>query len=998
MAGESITQLRFTDNSEKFGEEVSFEHFGGVFVGFRKLDRFSDIADASGLNLIRWPGGAAGEQAGWYGLEYENLVEAENPKSGLSEVASYAAEQGATLSIVIPTGEYANDLDRAREDIQHFLEHLADGFLGTLPERLILEIGNEYYAIPEFIEEPHLYGQVASAFVDQINTFKAEHPSAFPQTTLETAIQIGRLEADNDAIINALNENLTDAVDHLVLHRFPWGLDDADNMVDYYKTAIEAWSDAGAASDISILMSEWNVASWTRLEARNTFIELQAEQFGINISLSEADLDSRSHTEFETFWQHGTIVSPSGEVADTKFGLSKRDYGLAQASGLMEVFSAGLEVGVDLASLYGVDTPYAASIAFGNERFVGADMLRLMSESLPGTRRLDIDVDNQRDDQINIWAFASDTKAVFYFSVDELDEESGPLNKKIDLSELGYDAGYASIRTLTSVLRETWMSDHNVVDNHNVDETPEGRLYEQGVVSQVEPVLVGGNLELSFDVSFQIIEVTIPLDLDDGDEAEPVAAHESELIDALIFGSDKDDIIHGTDGDDILQSFGGDDTLIGGDGDDVFILDAQAHGIDEILDYAGVAVDLDSGIISGDALLIQESAGAQIHILGADVALSGAIVRDASSENLMVSFLNYPTEVSHWNTPFLSSAEISSEHLITKIFDLGNNETFSEIEVTFASNGSAREFNVLNDDGSRSVISFDRLNEHEWERHEEIFDQLGQLIERNEHDEAGGTTKTVFDPTFSRDWENFMRHFDSEGELKEQFVTYDQGNSQRSIYDTSSEEFWHFIREDRNSEGELYDKRVVYDSGRELRTILDVDQSNIWSNIQEYRDTNGLLFDKRFNYDNGTSQRIILDVEEEDTWDTIFEFRNADGSLFDKRTIYDDGSQTRFVIDVDGESWETIRENTSSDGELYEKITLHDNGYSTRLIIDSENTHTWSQIVETRNPDGDMLKKSTSYDNKQLQILLFELKEGSDWDVHTRIFNSENEMIYENFE
>ena len=998
MANENATKLRFVNDSKEFGEEVSSEHFGGVFVGFRNLDRFSSIADASGLNFIRWPGGAAGEQAGWYGLEFENLVETESPKSGLSEVAAYSVEQGATLSIVIPTGEYANDLDRAGEDIQNFLENLADGVLGTLPDRLIFEIGNEYYAIPEFIEDPSLYGEVASAFVDQINAFRVENPGAFGQTVLETAIQMGKFEADNDAIISALDENLFEAIDHLVLHRYPWGLDDANSMVDHYKTAIEAWTNAGVASDISILMSEWNVASWTRNEARDTFIELQAEQFGINVALSEVDLDTRSNAEFETFWQHGTIRAPSGEVIDTKFGISKRDYGLAQASGLLEVFSAGLEVGVDVASLYGVDTPYAGSIGFGNQQFVGAEMLRLMSESLPGTRRLNIDVENQRDDQLNVWAFAADDRAVFYFSIDELDPDGGPVSMNIDLSELGYDVANSSIRTLTSTLSNTWMSDHNVVDNPNVDETPEGRLFEKGVISESEPILVDRNLVLSFPVSFLVIEVTIPLDTDENGASDPDTTEEHALANTFIFGSEEDDIIYGTNNSDILQGFGGNDIITGGDSDDVFVLDANPDSRDVIQDYSGALLDLESGTVTGDALLVQGTTEIQMQISGSDVHFSGAIIRNATSGNLMVSFLNSVTDVDRWDTAFLSRSEIASEQLVTKIFDLDGNDNFSEVDLTFASNGSISELSILNDDGSKSLISFDRMNEHDWDRREELLNSTGQVLETSELDDAGGTTKTFFDPALSRTWESFMRRFDSEEELTEQFVTYDAGHSQRMIYDTSFAEAWQTIREDRNSTGELYDKRVTYDDGVELRTILDVDQNQSWSTIQEIRDADGLLFDKRFHYDTGTSQRIILDVENENPWELIVELRKADGILFDKRTTHDDGSQTRLVFDVQGETWETIRENIESNGRLLDKITTHDSGYSTRLIIDSENAHVWSQIVETRNPDGAMIKKSTSYDDDQLQILLFDVGEESDWDIHSRIYNGDGDITSEQFE
>ena len=998
MVDKNITHLRLSDHAGEPGELISSQHFGGVYVGYRSIERFESIAEAAGLNLIRWPGGAAGEQADWYGLEFDDLVDSNSPKNGLTEVLAHAVEQGATLSIVIPTAEYSGDLDRARNDIREFVSRLMDGNLGKLPERLIFEIGNEYYAIPEFIAEPHLYGEVANVMVNEIHTFKTENPDLFDQVILETSVQIGKFEEDNSAIIDALTKSTIESIDHLVLHRFSWGLDDADSKVDHYNAAIEMWHKAGTTPDISILMSEWNVASWTRVEARDTFIDLQIAQFGVEYSPQDIDLEARSNAGFEKFWQYGTIVSPSGETLDTKFGLSKRDYGLAQASALIEIFSAGLEVGVDIASLYGVDTPYAGSIAFGGTRFVTSDMLKMMSERLPGTKKLNLDVDNQRDEVMNVWGFAAADRVVFYFSVDEIETAGGDFSTRIDLSELGYEVENASIRTLKSVLGETWMLDYQVPDNSEVDETPEGRLYEQGTMSIIEPVLSDGSLELTFEVPFQIIEVTIPLNHGEGGSVSSGSYVGHLEIDNFIFESMDSDVVTGTEENDLLNGSGNSNYYIGGSGEDVFVLDASSQVQNTILDYSGAIVDFELGEVAGDIVILQSVTQAHPEISGTDVEISGSIITGAASGNLMISYLNHKLDQVNWIVNPELNSDILSEHSVTKIYDLNDNESFSEIEVELDSAGNFSRFLVLNDDKTKQVISFDRTNNKDWFRHEETLSATDQVLGVSFHGHGGDIVTTVYDPNLVHTWESLMQRFDGKGEMVERLLVYDLGHSHRTIKDTVSDKIWETIREYRNTADRLYDKRVLYDNGYELRTVLDTAENNNWSSIQEFRDVNGYLFDKRFNYDDMTSQRIVLDVDDERKWDSIFELRSADGSLYDKRTNFDDGSRLRLIFDVDGQEWKTIREETTSSGNIHEKITTLHNGNSTRLIIDTESIHDWSQILENRNPEGELLKKSTSYGDGKLQILLFDTEGVNDWDVHSRIYDSDGVVISEQFD
>ena len=997
MPSSNTTRLLPMDPTEWDGELISSEHFGGVYVGFRNIDRFSSISDAAGLNMIRWPGGAAGEQADWYGLEFSDLVDEESPKSGLSEVASYAAAQNATLSVVIPTGEYAHDLVRARNDMSDFLARLADRGADNLPQKLILEIGNEHYAIPDFIENPDLYGKVASVMIEEVISFKALNPEALAGIEIETSVQMGRSEGDNRSIIDALSENAIQYVDHLVVHRFPWGLDDAANKTNHYLDAVEAWLEAGVAPDIGILKSEWNVASWTRFEARDTFISLHAQQFGVSISAQEIDLEARSNADFEAFWQNGMIVSPSGEVVETKYGISQRDYGLAQASALLETFSSGLDIGVDMASLYGVDTPYAGSVGFGEDHFVASDILRMMSESLPGTRKMELGFENKRDGELNVWAFGSEEKSVFYFSVDTIEQSGGEYKHSIDLSELGYDVETVSIRILTSTLSETWMEDHAVSDNPEVDETPEGRLFEKGIIAEGQVALVDGQLDLLFDQSFQIIEVTALFDGFEEEDNGPSDDLEMDEVESFIFGSENAETISGSDRNEVLIGRGGGDLLTGGGGDDVFVVDGLASVRDTILDYSGARVDLALGAVSGDIILVQNSFVSEPILFGSGASVSGAFISNATSGNVLVSFLGSTVDIAHWSAASLFGIVTPFDQLTTKLYDLDNDESFSEIHLMLGASGEYTDFLVLNDDGSRSSVSFDRMNEYEWERQEERIDSSGRTSEILQKTDIGDEVVVFFDNTDSRVWETFTRRYDDQDKLLEQIVVYDSGSSQRQIFDNAQTEVWQRLREDRDANGALYDKRVFYDNGIELRTILDVDRDQEWTTIQEYRSENGELYDKRFNYDDGSSQRIILNIDGNGRWSSIVELRDEHGDLYDKRTNYLDETRTRLVFDNNDQDWETIREKSTSNGDVYDKLTTRDSGESTRLIVDSENDHAWSIIVENRTSAGEMWKKTTTHDDGHQRILLLDIYGQHEWGIHSRLYDDSGQLTDEQF-
>ncbi len=467
----------------------------------------------------------------------------------------------------------------------------------------------------------------------------------------------------------------------------------------------------------------------------------------------------------------------------------------------------------------------------------------------------------------------------------------------------------------------------------------------------------------------------------------------------LLLGNGDNDTLNGFAGDDLIYGGGGEDNLSGGLGQDTFVFDASDPLGDTVLDYENAQIDFMTGQITGDIIFVQNTTSPEFHIVGADVHLAGNIIAGAASGNLLTAYLNTTTDLASWNHAAISGMGSAIASLVATLFDLNDNETFDQIEISFDETGDVTRLNQLNDDMTRSVTQFDVSGEQTWDRQIEELDDNNQRTGLSQFFDNGNSVEVAYDPGDTRSWDSFTRHLSEENELTEQIVVYDTGTSRRLINDTDEISVWHQIIEDRNSNGELHDKRVIYDNGTELRTIIDVNDENTWQTVEEFRDAAGMLYDKRFNYDTGTSQRLIFDTEGTEVWDTVVELRDGTGTLYDKRTNYDDGTQLRLILDPnDAANWDTIRELSNANGNMFDKLTTSDTGASTRVILDTEDSSSWDVIIENRDADGDLFRKTTTYDDTNYQLLLFDVDDVESWDVHARVYDSNDNLISESFE
>ena len=476
------------------------ENFGYNYTGFRSFDRFESQLSDSRVGLISWPGGSLAENLpDRYDLKYPDLW-AGDVDFGLDRLFQEAAERNAGVSLVLPTARYLGRTAEMQADFTGFLTRVLDGSLGPVPHRLILELGNEYYStFGTGTGHAADYGRLADDMVQTISKVLADPVLNPTGADVEIAVQAGRSSVEDDAIRGEMSAESLRNIDMLIYHRFaPYatGIDKsygvlADNADDW-----QAAMEAAGGTRPEIFMSSYNVASYTRAEALRDFVAAQAA-LGITVDPDTIDMDGRTDTDFEKFWQES---------------LTNRHYGIEQTRVLMELQAHIGSIGLGAASVYGVDMQHPARLSWTGDNgkgydFVGQDMLDMMAESTVGTRLLDFSIKNDQKNE-NIWTYGyeNDDKLVAFIAWHKM--PTGPLQVNIDgLSTGAYKAIWAE--SLHADVPTDWMARFGIPDNPEVDETPESLSYAFGVREHVPLNLNGDGVRLLMDQQHQILRLVL---------------------------------------------------------------------------------------------------------------------------------------------------------------------------------------------------------------------------------------------------------------------------------------------------------------------------------------------------------------------------------------------------------------------------------------------------------------------------------------------------------
>ena len=409
-----------------------------------------------------------------------------------------AIDRGANLSVLLPTARYVGRDDDLRADIQDFMQDLLGGYYGALPDQMILEIGNEYYASFDSNTADGAaadYAAIADIMITEISLALADSSINTTGADLLIAVQSGKTSADDQDIRDGLSDFSLSNADMIIQHRFPADADQVDARIIVVQDIVDAWQqdleDLGAEAP-ELFLSEWNVAHLTRDEVLADFLQEPATQQQ-GLTAADIDLAGRTNATFEQYWQDA---------------LSQHSYGDQHPGVLLELFASYTEAAMSAGGVYGIDTLHAGRLSwFGddgeNHTFVGGEMLKMLYESVDDTYLVDSGVDYSSDNLLTPYIFENDDKLVIFLAAGE----NGAGEYTLDVSGMGdvYDSVWAE--RLGAEIMPDWMTAFGIVDNPLVDETPEAETYSAPVREAINPQFTESGLVVNIFAPNEIVRL-----------------------------------------------------------------------------------------------------------------------------------------------------------------------------------------------------------------------------------------------------------------------------------------------------------------------------------------------------------------------------------------------------------------------------------------------------------------------------------------------------------
>lgn len=469
--------------------EINADFFGANFL--LGSDSFSGMyaekIEKLGVTTLRYPGGAIAEK--YFDITDPNNVAPSTMGTfdTLSVFLNYCSEFGHRPSVVIPTGIYAADISQGVAEVSKFIEELSAGIYGPT-DGLIIEIGNEYHApTPNLTADQ--YGEIASKFAVAIKSTAS--------IDIEVAVQIGGGDSDYITIASYFDEPAEiNAIDMLIIHDYSWTEAAIEGRFANKFARIEHWKEKGI--DPEIFMSEWNIGNHKNSEYND-----------------------------------------------------RHDYGLAQASALIEYVSEAIKAGVDISTVWAIQqgTRTALTENAGDAKInFGGVIYEMMAKTLVGSRVLDISEDVFFDGALSIHAFENAEQIIVFVSAGDFDETSSYIDVDIDLSGFG--------SSFSSVSAERLYTDGDPND-----------WRANALVDQFAPDIQnksGGIMNVTFGSDHEVVKLVFTKT----DIGNIIVICDGMASSETIMGGNKNDRLNGRGGDDKLYGLSGDDKVVGNRGND----------------------------------------------------------------------------------------------------------------------------------------------------------------------------------------------------------------------------------------------------------------------------------------------------------------------------------------------------------------------------------------------------------------------------------------------
>jgi len=579
-----VIDLTISANSfSSDGQTIGGSHFGIIQTGFGEFSGFQNQFSELNGQSIRWPGGTLSEvQENVYGLDVPGIFDGtklwtENDarvRPDLADMFDFAVTNDLPFSMLIPTARYADSLPLAKKHFSQFLDDLATGKYGPIPQDFTLELGNEYYAQTEFSNDPAKYGTVANELLSVLDGFRDDPKYGTLFDNLKVSVQMGKSTPDDVAIRGAISSNNLENIDTIVAHHLPYRFE----AIDKANGQDQSLNDAGTtrAERTSEFFDDWKAAI---VQAGG-----EADRLGLFLSA----------------W---TVGGASNTLPPT---LEFQDYGARQGSTILDLFSTNVAIGTSEAAVWGVDVSNPNSLSQMVDGKVvkssGGLAFQLMSESLGGTRLLSGFEENLRSDEIMTWSFRDGSDGVVFVAANDIPDAGLTVNLTID----GFgDIGFATAKLITYDLALDYLGDP-------LD--PSSRLHENSYIQDTDVGISGSSLSFGFQKDFEIIRVEFT-HANNRDYLEDFFDHSTSArttgfaIDDKIYTFVGDNVVEGGAGNDQLFGGVGRDYLSGGPGDDVLVGDVSSNMFGNDVLYGGAGDDILIGGGGSDSFVFRPSEG-----------------------------------------------------------------------------------------------------------------------------------------------------------------------------------------------------------------------------------------------------------------------------------------------------------------------------------------------------------------------------------------------------
>ena len=541
MTNSESTVISFGTQS---GSEIGASHFGSNLVfgferfGSRPWEKFDEIHAATGVKVIRFPGGAEAER--YFSYSNPNATEVVTSDGSTRQLISpdqflqYCASTGTKATIVLPVKQLLTESRYGTRDFDLNKSAEVRAYIGDLLEKAgpnaigTFELGNEYCSFMTAVE----YGKVASALAlivsEEVGKYISSHP---------------------------------------------------DSVGDEPLVAVQGWGQStGGSLSLTDLMSRAEVVmaqfNYTELNAITAVTDHFYFREGANLgepnyhSYSNISTSISYSVDMMNAWS--TITGRDLSTIISEWNVNFRDatnFGLKQVPVLLEMFSTFVASGVDELDFW--STMYNAT-SLGNyagELQAAGILFQLMSDTLIGTKVMDVPVASPNYD---VYAFSGKGNVVVFVS--SLVDES--LSLDLDLSAFSdrYDL-------VSAQLIQVNLSTSDGIYNDT-----------SGLPPWQEP-----------DVSFMLAPQDLTLFLTSGHLVQFLQAHETVMLEfsqeGTNWGTMSGDRIRGQQVADRIMSLASDDRILGLDGNDSLFGDS---GDDSI--RGGVGADRIWGGVGSDVI------------------------------------------------------------------------------------------------------------------------------------------------------------------------------------------------------------------------------------------------------------------------------------------------------------------------------------------------------------------------------------------------------------